>query len=797
MGDNGAEDFLNHFKKLVSENKSSEALSYVSQKTNFLSDKNKWLSHFGQGVLYYKKGEDQLALIHFRKAEPLVEMYEDIEYYKANIFYNIGQSKRAQESLKKLSPSFRSEKNGEVEYLTGLVSLKLKKPQQALSYLDPLIKKWRRHSKRPYLLEALLHHALKNSEYSKTVYCRWFNKLYTDHPDHSASRVWSLANDVHDFKGYKVSCVADLNDKRSRLFTSFRKGMSEKIERELKEFSDEEVADELKIDYYYLSGQMEKAVEFSKIVFGKKLNTDPDLLRRLSRYNYYAGNYEDSLSDYKRVVELYNKSRSKAYHLYYFSKLNLNLNNHDVTESSIEQISKRYKNTPYYRSTRWYKSWNYFLDKKYQEAFHGFNELLIELQKKKINVRGLNEEKVLYWIGRSLEKSGEVGKAVSVYKKINEQNSPSYYSLLSSMRLKSIFKNQGVDLNFEDILNPPWRVMEEGKLAQITKVYDSIKLSARTPSALHIGLKNSGESLVDENVMSLPNNIVFEVGREEKSFGAELSRFKNYSELGFLNEASEVLSILERKSKTKEFKETLLSNFKSIKDYKNLSRSTLRYFNVQRYSEDPFVANKYWKYAYPKAFNTHVSKYSKSFNVPKSLIWAHMRAESFYDSNAMSPVGAQGLLQIMPYTAEKLLNIELKSSKRNSASSNIEFKTQSQFLENLMNAELNIKMGSAYLGRLKKIFSNHFPLMAAAYNGGPHRVKLWSSQFGEMEMDEFIERIPFSETKSYVKKIIFYNYVYTSLYDPKRSYNDFYKITKPLGYKYLGPHPTKESWEPI
>lgn len=797
MGDNGTEDFLSQFKKYVLENKDSEALSFLAQKTNFLSKENKCLSHFGQGVLHYKRGEDQLALIHFRKAEPITSLKEDIEYYKANIFYNIGQPKRAFESIKKISENFKAEKNGEVEYLKGLVLLKLNKPQEALTFLDPLIRKWRRHEKRPYLLDALLRHALMTTEYSKTIYCRWFNTLYTDHPDHPTSRAWSLSSDKYSVKDFKVSCSTDLKDKRSRLFTSFRKGMSEKIEADLNTFTDEDEANELKVDFYYLSGEMEKAVELFKNVHGKKLNSSPQLLKKLSRYNYYAGNYEDSLSEYQRVVDLYSRSRSKAYHLYYLSKLNLNLNNHVATEDAIDKISQRYKNTSYFKSSRWYKSWNYFLDNKYEEAFLGFNELLKEIQKNRLNLRGLDEEKVLYWMARSLEKSGEVGRAAAVYKKVNDENGPSYYSLLSSLRLKKIFKNQGADLEFEDILNPPWRSVSEDSLQKIANVYQSIKLSTRTPSALLIGLKNSGESLVDENVISLPNNIVYEVGSEEKRFSEELSRYSHFADLGFLSEASEVLTVLERRSETKKFKETLLSNFKNINDYKNLSLSTLRYFNEQRYSSDAFVANKYWKYAYPKAFDEEVSAESEKFGVPKSLVWAHMRAESFYDSKAMSPVGAQGLLQIMPYTAEKLLNIELNYGQRQSASANIEFKTQSQFLKNLMNPELNIKMGSAYLGRLKKVFSNYFPLMAAAYNGGPHRVKLWSSQFGDVELDEFIERIPFSETQNYVKKIIFYNYVYTSLYDHNNSYDDFYRITEPLKYFYSGPHPTKESWEPI
>lgn len=63
-----------------------------------------------------------------------------------------------------------------------------------------------------------------------------------------------------------------------------------------------------------------------------------------------------------------------------------------------------------------------------------------------------------------------------------------------------------------------------------------------------------------------------------------------------------------------------------------------------------------------------------------------------------------------------------------------------------------IKIGARYLQRLMVKFENTVPLVAASYNAGPHRVKTWLASFGFLEMDEFIEHIPFLETRNYVKK---------------------------------------------
>ena len=70
-----------------------------------------------------------------------------------------------------------------------------------------------------------------------------------------------------------------------------------------------------------------------------------------------------------------------------------------------------------------------------------------------------------------------------------------------------------------------------------------------------------------------------------------------------------------------------------------------------------------------------------------------------------------------------------------------------------------------YLQRLMEKFSGNVPLAAASYNAGPHRVQAWLQNFGSLDMDEFVEHIPFVETRNYVKKVVRNYQIYNLLYD--------------------------------
>ena len=150
-----------------------------------------------------------------------------------------------------------------------------------------------------------------------------------------------------------------------------------------------------------------------------------------------------------------------------------------------------------------------------------------------------------------------------------------------------------------------------------------------------------------------------------------------------------------------------------------------------------------WGINYPLAYREEVVKNAAATAVPESLIYAIMRTESNYSPSALSPVGAVGLMQIMPATAEAM-------SKGDSA--------------RLTRPELNIRLGSRYLKDQMAAYGRSVPLTAAAYNAGPGNVKRWQKSFAALPQDEFIESIPFRETREYVKKVVSAMELYRRLY---------------------------------
>ena len=127
-----------------------------------------------------------------------------------------------------------------------------------------------------------------------------------------------------------------------------------------------------------------------------------------------------------------------------------------------------------------------------------------------------------------------------------------------------------------------------------------------------------------------------------------------------------------------------------------------------------------------------------------------MREESLFQCTARSYVGAQGLMQLMPATA-----------------SMVRRKLDIPIGNDLTDPRNNILLGSTYLRDMKDYFEDQLPLAIMAYNAGPGNVNKWLRNFGDKELDEFIENIPLDETRNYVKRVMRSMQVYGSFYREK------------------------------
>ena len=129
-----------------------------------------------------------------------------------------------------------------------------------------------------------------------------------------------------------------------------------------------------------------------------------------------------------------------------------------------------------------------------------------------------------------------------------------------------------------------------------------------------------------------------------------------------------------------------------------------------------------------------------------------MRQESVYRQWALSPVGAIGLMQVMPRTGARVA--ALMGDPHYSP-------------EQLEDPSTNVRYGVWYPSRLLDRFGGAFPLAVASYNGGPHNVSSWLRPWGaNIRVDDYVEQIPYPETRDYVKKVTGYYVTYLALYGP-------------------------------
>ena len=162
------------------------------------------------------------------------------------------------------------------------------------------------------------------------------------------------------------------------------------------------------------------------------------------------------------------------------------------------------------------------------------------------------------------------------------------------------------------------------------------------------------------------------------------------------------------------------------------------------------IAGKLWdnlEERFPLAYKNLFERYTSGKGISKSYAMAIARQESAWNPKVRSPVGATGLMQIMPGTATHTVKM---------------FAIPGYGGPNqLLDPETNINIGTSYLQYVYQQFGNNRIYASAAYNAGPGRVRTWQgNSAGRLDAAAFVESIPFSETRGYVKNVLAYDAYY-------------------------------------
>jgi soluble lytic murein transglycosylase len=182
------------------------------------------------------------------------------------------------------------------------------------------------------------------------------------------------------------------------------------------------------------------------------------------------------------------------------------------------------------------------------------------------------------------------------------------------------------------------------------------------------------------------------------------------------------------------------------------SRAAIRLGLALQEDEEP--NERLLRILYPFPFRTMITEEARDRGIDPFVAAALMRQESLFDPRATSYVGARGLMQLMPATGAAV-----------AAQAGVE----PWDAELLYHPEINVYLGTRLLAQHMEEYGGSLPAVFSAYNAGPHRVDWWSAfpEFGNDEL--FTERIPFAETRGYVKILTRNRALYAGLYGGEES----------------------------
>ena len=186
-------------------------------------------------------------------------------------------------------------------------------------------------------------------------------------------------------------------------------------------------------------------------------------------------------------------------------------------------------------------------------------------------------------------------------------------------------------------------------------------------------------------------------------------------------------------------------------EYKNDKKSrsiVLARDEIDKMDVKPSVLSAAYKLAYPRYWVSEMNIAGSKLGIDPYLVAAIVREESYYNEHAKSKTGATGLMQLMPLTASYMIS---------------KLSDEVEKFADLEDPRTNMYLGCNYIKYLQERFSNDL-MVVAAYNGGEGYVSKWMKTNDIEDLDEWIENIPFDETRNYVKKVFRSYHMYKKIY---------------------------------
>ena len=345
----------------------------------------------------------------------------------------------------------------------------------------------------------------------------------------------------------------------------------------------------------------------------------------------------------------------------------------------------------------WRVGWVYYQRNQFVEAIDTFQDIVQAVGTPNSDSSLHAATQALYWLARSQEHLGQMELAKQHLEKLNQEYPFTYYGQLAEIRLGP-----------KESSTRRWTVLaSNGSISEVP----------------HLRLQHD---IHYQKIQALRNLQLFKEAVQELEvvfarYGADSQAFPQLVSL-----ASEVGA------------------------FDVGIRLAIRHFGATLRKGQLSLSSPAWLGAFPMGYQVVIQSFVPK-HVDPFLVAGLIREESLYSARVVSPVGAIGLMQLMPATAKKVA--------RQLGLHNSDYDPQG-----LYEPEQNIQLGTYYLGQLLNEFQGNIIYSVAAYNAGPQAVKRWIAQNGQREPDEFVELIGYRETRGYVKRVVGSYRIYRTLF---------------------------------
>jgi soluble lytic murein transglycosylase len=306
----------------------------------------------------------------------------------------------------------------------------------------------------------------------------------------------------------------------------------------------------------------------------------------------------------------------------------------------------------------------------------------------------------LYWRARLAEEDGETAKARAFYQKLSDRFRNYYYADLARKQLK-VLKSTGEPISY-------------ALLDKVAPVDAKADIVADDPPSDNLRVQKA-ELLGNGGLVDLAARELQAASNEEKGDWVAPETARLFQENEFYNRGIEIMK-----------------------------RAVPNYFAM----DIPALPRSYWEALFPRPYWADLKRYSTQNELDPFLVASLIRQESEFNAGAVSHKNAVGLMQLLPGTGKKVA----KEEKLRHFNAN-----------QLFTPGVNLQLGTRYFRTMVDKFGS-FEYALAAYNAGSDRVEDWLSAGNYRDPQEFVESIPFTETREYVQAILRNASVYRQLY---------------------------------